>query len=72
MNLSLTDGLIPSGYNVECSVVGYKGKHVFQSAGTAFAVALPWLASALGHARGAGTLTAGDRREVGPVPACRR
>lgn len=22
MNLSLTDGLIPSGYNVECSVVG--------------------------------------------------
>lgn len=37
-----------SGYNVECSVVGYKGKHDFQSAGAAFAAALPWLASILG------------------------
>ncbi|MGV0815310.1 alpha/beta hydrolase-fold protein [Mycolicibacterium boenickei] len=37
-----------SGYNVECSVVGYKGVHSFESAGTAFDAALPWLASTLG------------------------
>ena len=37
-----------SGYNVECSVVGYSGGHDFQSAGAAFADALPWLARALG------------------------
>lgn len=37
-----------SGYNIECSVVGYKGVHSFESAGTAFASALPWLASAIG------------------------
>jgi S-formylglutathione hydrolase FrmB len=37
-----------SGYNSECSVVGYQGKHDFPSAGAAFAAALPWLASALG------------------------
>lgn len=37
-----------SGYNVECSVVGYKGSHDFQSAGAAFDAALPWLASTLG------------------------
>ncbi|MCV7202785.1 hypothetical protein B7435_31020 [Mycolicibacterium peregrinum] len=37
-----------SGYNIECSVVGYKGAHDFQSAGAAFDAALPWLASALG------------------------
>ncbi|OBI73818.1 hypothetical protein A5664_03825 [Mycolicibacterium fortuitum] len=37
-----------SGYNVECSVVGYKGVHSFESAGAAFAAALPWLASTLG------------------------
>ncbi|OBB13267.1 hypothetical protein A5761_02005 [Mycolicibacterium setense] len=33
-----------SGYNIECSVVGYKGEHDFQSAGAAFADSLPWLA----------------------------
>ncbi|MGV0809522.1 alpha/beta hydrolase [Mycolicibacterium setense] len=37
-----------SGYNIECSVVGYKGVHSFESAGTAFEAALPWLASTLG------------------------
>ncbi|OLO99704.1 hypothetical protein BVU76_24255 [Mycolicibacterium porcinum] len=37
-----------SGYNIECSVAGYKGKHDFQSAGAAFTAALPWLASRLG------------------------
>ncbi|QZH66831.1 alpha/beta hydrolase [Mycolicibacterium farcinogenes] len=37
-----------SGYNVECSVVGYKGAHSFESAGAAFDAALPWLASTLG------------------------
>jgi S-formylglutathione hydrolase FrmB len=37
-----------SGYNVECSVVGYKGVHSFESAGAAFAAALPWLAGTLG------------------------
>lgn len=37
-----------SGYNIECSVVGYKGVHSFESAGTAFDAALPWLASTLG------------------------
>ncbi|KHO18152.1 alpha/beta hydrolase [Mycolicibacterium setense] len=36
-----------SGYNIECSVVGYKGVHSFESAGTAFEAALPWLASTL-------------------------
>jgi S-formylglutathione hydrolase FrmB len=37
-----------SGYNIECSVVGYPGGHDFGSAGTGFAQALPWLASVLG------------------------
>lgn len=37
-----------SGYNIECSVVGYKGDHDFQSAGAAFDAALPWLAWRLG------------------------
>ncbi len=37
-----------SGHGVECAVVGYGGQHDFGSAGEAFAVALPWLASALG------------------------
>ena len=37
-----------SGYNIECSVVPFKGKHDFQSAGSGFAAALPWLASTLG------------------------
>jgi S-formylglutathione hydrolase FrmB len=37
-----------SGYNVECSVVGYKGGHDFQAASTAFDAALPWLAWRLG------------------------
>lgn len=36
-----------SGYNIECSVVGYEGRHDFQSAGSAFEEALPWLASRL-------------------------
>lgn len=37
-----------SGYNIECSVVGYRGGHDFGSAGTGFAAALPWLAGVLG------------------------
>lgn len=37
-----------SGYHIECSVVGYKGVHSFESAGAAFDAALPWLASTLG------------------------
>lgn len=36
--------LLLSGHNVECAVVGYGGSHDFQSAGSAFATALPWLA----------------------------
>jgi S-formylglutathione hydrolase FrmB len=37
-----------SGYNIECSVVGYGGQHDFHSAGAGFANALPWLAYRLG------------------------
>jgi S-formylglutathione hydrolase FrmB len=37
-----------SGHNIECAVVGYGGSHDFQSAGTAFAAALPWLAGRIG------------------------
>ncbi|MBB3604933.1 S-formylglutathione hydrolase FrmB [Mycolicibacterium sp. BK556] len=37
-----------SGYNIECSVVGYQGGHDFPSAGAGFAAALPWLAGVLG------------------------
>lgn len=39
--------LLLSGHGVECAVVGYGGAHDFQSAGIAFAEALPWLASRL-------------------------
>ena len=40
--------LLLSGHGTECAVIGYGGSHDFQSAGTAFAEALPWLASRLG------------------------
>lgn len=40
--------LLLSGHNVECTVVGYGGSHDFQSAGEAFATALPWLAGRIG------------------------
>jgi S-formylglutathione hydrolase FrmB len=39
--------LLLSGHGVECSVVGYGGSHDFDSAATAFATALPWLAGRL-------------------------
>ena len=40
--------LLLSGHNVECAVVAYEGGHDFQSAGSAFTAALPWLAGKLG------------------------
>lgn len=40
--------LLLSGHNIECAVVGYEGAHDFQSAGSAFASALRWLAAKLG------------------------
>lgn len=52
-----------SGYNIECSVVGYKGGHDFPSAGAGFAEALPWLAGVLGtpDVRAKALPGAGDR-----------
>jgi S-formylglutathione hydrolase FrmB len=39
---------LASSYGIECAVVAKPGEHTFPSAATAFADALPWLASKIG------------------------